>query len=815
MSACQSIYLKLLELPISLFVKTISIPSDPVAQLNLNITRPIVYILPFRSNTDLLTLRSSCAQLGLPDPLSSIELGGKIIPRYVFVSKGKSILNLQKNAPPEYVALFTDLLELHQRDISLDIQLLPASIVWDRNPGIELHSNTPMLQSMNGWQKCYTILTLGRDSMVRFSHAVSLRYIADQYGTDATIAHKLARVARIHFSRQKWAASGPSLPNRHELFNRLLNSKVIKKAVEEEAIKKEISIEKAHKEAVEMLKEIAANFSPSLLRYSDSILTRLWNKLYQGLLVNNAERIRKLAQDGHEIVYVPCHRSHMDYLLLSYVLYKEGLVPPHIAAGVNLNFFPTGPIFRRCGAFFLRRTIKDSPLYSTVFREYLAELFAKGYSVEFFPEGGRSRTGRLLHAKTGMLAMTIQAMLRGLKRPVSIVPVYIGYEHVMEVSTYAKELQGQRKEKENLLQVIGIMKKLRNYGKGYVNFGDPINVNQFLNNVAPDWKLDINPIETQRPKWLIPAVNALAQNMMEKVNDATATNALTLCATALLASHQRALSREALENQITSYINLLRNAPYSSISTVPNESASALIEHAISLNKFVVEKDSIGDMISLDRHQAILMTYYRNNIIHLLIIPSLVAQALLFQTNISQESINTSISLLYPFLKAELHMGFDQNSLTTYLDSVINELARQEFVTIEDGYLIRNRAKLTQIQLLACIVSETLQRYAITLTLFQHEPDVSRKDLEQQSQMMAQRLHRLHGINSPEFFDKSIFSTLFSTLKKQGYLDDDGHARSKKIEKLRKCVFNLISADVQLTIQAILEQPNDEYTQET
>jgi len=86
----------------------------------------------------------------------------------------------------------------------------------------------------------------------------------------------------------------------------------------------------------------------------------------------------------------------MDYLLLSYVLYHQGLVPPHIAAGINLNFWPAGPIFRRLGAFFIRRTFKGNKLYSTVFREYLGELFNRGYSVEYFVEGGRSRTGRLL-----------------------------------------------------------------------------------------------------------------------------------------------------------------------------------------------------------------------------------------------------------------------------------------------------------------------------------------------------------------------------------------------------------------------------------
>lgn len=810
MSACQSIYQTLLNLPLSLLVKTISIPSDPIKQCGIDTTRPIVYVLPFRSHTDLLTLRNSCLQLGLPDPLSQLEIGGKTLPRYVFVSTGKPIFDKSDPVPSEYIDLFYDLLDLHKRDSELDIQLVPVSIVWNRNPGKESRPAPPALQTMNFLQKFYTIVTLGRDSMVRFSHAVSLRYMVNKYGTDRSIAQKLARVTRIHFAKQKWASSGPGLPDRQALFKRLLASKAIEKAVQDDAKNRDIPVKKARKEAFNMLEEIAANFSPTLLRYGDTILSRLWNRLYQGIIINNAERVRKLAHDGHEIVYVPCHRSHMDYLLLSYVLYKEGMVPPHIAAGVNLNFFPAGPLFRRTGAFFIRRTIKDNPLYSTVFREYLAELFSKGYSMEFFPEGGRSRTGRLLEAKTGMLAMTIQAMLRGLKRPVSIVPVYIGYEHVMEVSTYAKELQGQRKEKENFIQILGMMRKLRNYGKGYVNFGEPINVNQFLTNNAPDWKDYINPIETQRPPWLNPMVNSLAQCMMEQINDAAAANALTLCATALLASRQRALSRETLETQISIYVQLLQNAPYSTSSTVPEESVPALIEHAISLNKFIIDKDSLGEIISLDRKQAILMTYYRNNIIHLLVIPSLIAQALVFQPSISRETLQKIVFLLYPFLKAELHMGFNEHTLKIYLDSVIAELERQKLFTIENEILHRNRAKLTQLQLLGRIVNETLQRYAMTLTLFSHEPDASKTDLEQQSQVIAQRLNRLHGINTPEFFDKRIFSTLFSTLRKEGYLGADFHTKTEQIEELRECVLNLISPEVKLTIQAILNQPSDE-----
>ncbi len=270
MSACQSMYQKILNLPLSALVKTISIPSDPINQLGIDLNRPVVYVLPFHSHTDLLTLRTSCLQQGLPDPLESLELGGKSLQRYVFVSQGKRMFDASDPVPQESIALFTELLELHKRDSELDIQLIPASVVWDRNPGNEKRPAAAPLKAMNGLQKFYTVLTLGRDSMVRLSSAVSLRYMADKHGTDTSIANKLARVAKIHFSRQKMAASGPGLPNRQALFKRLLASKAIAKVVEEEAETRNVAVEKVRKEAIDMMEEIAADFSPSMIRYADN-----------------------------------------------------------------------------------------------------------------------------------------------------------------------------------------------------------------------------------------------------------------------------------------------------------------------------------------------------------------------------------------------------------------------------------------------------------------------------------------------------------------------------------------------------------------
>ncbi|EPN5697443.1 glycerol-3-phosphate 1-O-acyltransferase PlsB, partial [Cronobacter sakazakii] len=536
------------------------------------------------------------------------------------------------------------------------------------------------------------------------------------------------------------------------------------------------------------------------------VLGFTWNRLYQGINVHNAERVRQLAHDGHEIVYVPCHRSHMDYLLLSYVLYHQGLVPPHIAAGINLNFWPAGPIFRRLGAFFIRRTFKGNKLYSTVFREYLGELFSRGYSVEYFVEGGRSRTGRLLDPKTGTLSMTIQAMLRGGTRPITLVPIYIGYEHVMEVGTYAKELRGATKEKESLLQMLRGLSKLRNLGQGYVNFGEPLPLITFLNQHVPEWRDAIDPIEAVRPAWLTPTVNEIAAQLMVRINNAGAANAMNLCCTALLASRQRSLTREQLTEQLDCYLNLLRNVPYAADATVPDATATQLIEHALQMNKFEVEKDTIGDIIVLPREQAVLMTYYRNNIMHMLVLPSLIAAIVTQHRRISREAVQQQVELLFPMLKTELFLRWEKEEVSAVVDALVNELAQQGLILADDEWLQVNPARSRTLQLLAAGVRETLQRYAITFWLLSANPSINRGTLEKESRTVAQRLSVLHGINAPEFFDKAVFSTLVLTLRDEGYISDTGDAEPAETMKVYQMLAELMTSDVRLTIESAAAQ---------
>ncbi len=796
------VYFSLIQIPVKLFVKSKPIPTDPITELDLDIHRPILYVLPYNSQIDLMVVRSLCLKYDLPDPLLGIDINGNTIPAYVYIDKGPGIF-ASKKQKNKSIEILREYISAHQQNDELDVQMLPVSVMFGRKPDKE-GKKMPSLQVLGATYKLYKILISGRDCYTRFSRTVSFKNIKVDDNQDISVlAHKLARVARIHFAKQRAASVGPKLPVRQEMLNKLLTNPALAEAIQEEAKSKKIDQDKARKNALSLLNEIAANFSYRMLRMTDFVLTWAWNRLYQGLKVTNADPVRELAENGHEIVYAPCHRSHMDYLLLSYVLYRQGLVPPHIAAGINLNFWPAGPIFRHLGAFFIRRSFKGNKLYTAVFREYLAELFIRGYSVEYFIEGGRSRTGRLLDPKTGMLMMTVQTLLRGDHRPITIVPVYIGYEHVLEVATYANELRGAKKEKESLWRTIKAFLKLKKLGFGYVNFGDPIPLNHFLNQQIPDWRDSIDPTGTQRPSWLTPTTNLLATQIMEHINSSAAINAMNLCCSILLAADQCTLTKVKLLENIDYLLKLLKNIPYSDLITIPDQTAEQMFEHAKEMGKFVITTDEVGEMVGLTADQAVLMTYYRNNIQHLLIIPAIVARILLKNNRISLDEVLMQVKLLFPLIKSELFLYHNDEQLTEYVNNIIATYAELNLISYTPDKLTLNYLKMSGLQLLASSSKDTLQRYVIAFSLLQKDPTISRASLEKEGRLIAERLSILHGINAPEFFDKGVFSTLVASLREQGYLDDKGDANLAKIEIMNKILKPLITTRVMQTIDEI------------
>ncbi|MEC8819732.1 MAG: 1-acyl-sn-glycerol-3-phosphate acyltransferase, partial [Pseudomonadota bacterium] len=396
----------------------------------------------------------------------------------------------------------------------------------------------------------------------------------------------------------------------------ILDSNNVKDAVLNETRLTQETPAKIEKKALQYAQEIASDQSYRVIRFFEVLLSWLWHKIYEGIELYNIDRAKAAALTS-EVIYVPCHRSHIDYLLLSYVLYRNGLTPPHIAAGVNLNLPLVGSLLRRAGAFFMRRSFKGNLLYKAVFDEYLHLMLSRGHSIEYFIEGGRSRTGRMLNPRTGMISMTLNGYYRDNSKELHFLPVYFSYEKVMEISSYLGELAGRGKNKETLFGLLSTLKLLKkDFGRVAVSFGEPLNLRSYLDENLPRWH-PTPPYDLHRN-----ACINLANELSHRINDAAVLNTVNITAFAILCTQKNAIEIGRLEKQIAF---LLRISTSQLKTTLLSQSPADVIENAIRITGLVQSVSTAGTTVQTDPTNQIALQYYYNNIIHLFCLPSLTA----------------------------------------------------------------------------------------------------------------------------------------------------------------------------------------------
>ena len=484
---------------------------ETALELKLQPDLPVCYILQHRHISNLLVLDHECRQFGLPPALGPM-VTRQMRSRRSFFFLAQRPGKVTDNPPRNESSLLSSLVASAIDNPHFDVQLVPVTILWGRAPGTQDSILKALLaetwEATSSLRQLLAILIHGRQTVVRFNEPVSLRFLLRNDPNPAHATRRLSRIFRVHFKRQRTLAIGPDLSHRHTQLRALLATPAVRKAVSAEAAEKSISLVKAEGNARRYALEIASDYSNTVVQALIIFLDWVWTRIYDRIEVHNFEQVSRIAA-GNSLVYVPCHRSHIDYLLMSYLLFMRGLTPPHIAAGSNLNMPVVGPILRGGGAFFLRRKLKGAALYSAVFLEYLHMMIERGFPIEYYIEGGRSRSGRTLTPRTGMLGMTVQSYLRTRARPLYFVPVYVGYEKLMEGSSYLAELGGKQKKNESLLDLLGAIRLLkRRFGAVHVNFGEPLLLSQFLDGQCADWR-DC-AFDDPRAPWLRKAVEATA-----------------------------------------------------------------------------------------------------------------------------------------------------------------------------------------------------------------------------------------------------------------------------------------------------------------
>jgi glycerol-3-phosphate O-acyltransferase len=764
-----------------LWVRTRILPKD-LSALGIDPERPMAYALESRVASNILVLEQVCLDSKLPSAMEPI-IGEDYFERHAYLGPRPKSRRLFRRKRQAYRSRLARLMEAVGEKRLPDVQIVPVQILWGRSPDKEqgffkvIFSDT---WSVGGRiRRLFAILLHGRNTTVQISRPVSVQELMrDEQGADKA-AQKLDRVLRVHFRRLRTAAVGPDLSHRRTMMDSLLGSPDVTAAIEHEASTNRISTAKARQKARKYADEIAADYSYAVIRLLELVLGRLWNRIYEGVEVHHLQSLREVAP-GNELVYLPSHRSHIDYLLLSYLLHEHGLVPPHIAAGINLNLPVVGPILRRGGAFFIRRRFSGNRLYATVFNQYLSLNLSKGVSIEFFPEGGRSRTGRLLNPRTGMLAMTVNNYLRNPDKPLVLIPIYVGYETLFEGRSYVHELSGKPKRKESLFDLFRALRALRgNFGKVHVGFGEPIHVTDMLERYRPGWR---EQRHDERPEWLNPMVNHLGQQVMTRINNTAAVNPINLLALVLLAAPRHAIDEQDLADHLETCVSLLKRLRYSSRTTVTELSGRDMIRHGERLNVLVREDHPLGPVISLHPEKVQLMSYYRNNILHLFALPSVIAVCFVNNSvgGLRARRVVAIGETSYPFLKTELFLRWQQEELG-------QRIRRGLLVMAELGLLQRNRMtgefraptagtlQSLQLSLMAQCLMQSFERFYITMTLLAREGSgkTTARELENLCQLTAQRLAMLYGFNSPEFFDRTLFQNHIAVLKQAGYLSTD------------------------------------------
>ncbi len=761
-------------------------PAEPASLLMPDV--PVCYVIEHHGLSNALILDRACHEAGLPDPGQAIEGLPLRRRRAMFALSRRSGLRRRANGHQP----LTQLLDALKNSPTGDVQLVPVSIYVGRAPARESGWFRVLFSENWGvvgrFRRLLALLLNGRDTVVHFAAPVSLRQALEEDTPEDVIdverlSRKLARVLRTHFRRIRAAVIGPDLSHRRTVLDSVLHAEPVRAAIAATAAREKITPLKAERRAYAMAREIAADYSHPVVRSASFLLSWFWNKLYDGIAMHHFDKARAVAP-GHEVVYVPSHRSHADYLLMSYQLHVSGVVPPHIAAGANLNLPVLGSFLRRGGAFFLRRSFRGNALYSTIFKEYLAQLVDRGVPIEYFIEGGRSRTGRLLAPRAGMLSMTVRAFLRAPRRPVLFQPVYIGYEKLMEGKAYIGELSGKPKQKENWLNLLrGARQVLReHYGHVALCFGEPIELTPLLDAASPDWsKTPLDP--EAKPEWLSQVTDQLSEQIQVNINASADVNPINLLALTLLATPKHAMAESDLLTQLELTTALLTELPYSDRVTVTPLTPEQIIAYGEEMGWIERVEHPLGDVLTVDDEKAVLLSYFRNNVLHLVACAAWVATCFINNKRMSRASVLRLGQIVHPFIRGELFLRWDVDGFRDQLVKTLDFFLDRGLLEPSSAGRVLQRGRggddsAFQLRVIARSLMQAFERYFIAVAaLVKNGPrSMSAGELEKVCILTAQRLGLLQELTAPEFFDKSLFRGFIQKLRERKTLwtDEDG-----------------------------------------
>ena len=573
--------------------------------------------------------------------LRSLTLRGESSFIFLRTARLRSRLRTRRSAV-EHGRGELDLLEEVVRtawDSDSPVHVVPLALFWRRGPRSRqrfLNLSYGSSTRPSDFAKVTSFLTTYRGLCVRVGNPIELGALAAERGSEGPhrVARKVRRTILTFLYREEKVVEGPALRPLHRVEQAVIGTPAVRAAIRSRAEERNRPIERSRAEAAKMFREIAANMNSTILAFLNFIVNAILNRMFVSIELIGIEKIADYAK-RNPVVLAPSHRSYCDFMILSTAFYSNHLVPPHVAARENMSFGPFGALWRRGGAFYLRRSFED-PLYRVVFRSYVTFLIKQGYTQEFFIEGGRSRTGKMLTPRLGMLAWNVDAFLQTARRDLFFVPIAITYEHLVEERAIVGEREGEKKEDESVMGLVRARKFLRRrFGSVWVNFGEPISLASALGDRRETFmRNDSAEVVEQKREF----VELLGNRIAERINWAVMPNATAVAACALLGAGRRGLFREELVDRMREIVELLKlqDARLTPSLTVVDGDFREAIGSLIASDLIRSAQDERGEVLYFEENRRTALDLYRNGIVHYLAAPSFLARRLLSDTTLDE-----------------------------------------------------------------------------------------------------------------------------------------------------------------------------------
>ncbi|CAK6970199.1 dihydroxyacetone phosphate acyltransferase isoform X2 [Scomber scombrus] len=468
----------------------------------------------------------------------------------------------------------------------------------------------------------------------------------------------------------------------NQLKNMVLQSEQIHYVINQVSKEMGKAVDEVQEEVSSILEEMAQRLQLSTVRFFAFTLSKVFKTLFRSICVNE-EGIQRLQQaiQEHPVVLLPSHRSYMDFLLMSYILYTYDLALPVIAAGMDFMAMKfVGEMLRMSGAFFIRRSFGGDKLYWAVFSEYVKTMLKNGYApVEFFLEGTRSRTCKSLTPKLGLLNIVMDPFLKGQVYDINLVPVSISYERILEESLYARELLGVPKPKESTSGLFKARKVLsEDYGSIHVYFGQPVSVRSLAQGRVNRCQFNLKPRHIpRRPSEDIQSfVNDSAYRLVRAQEENMVLKPWVLLASLLLQNHhqnqaegqKRGITLDELTESAVWLRDLSRH--YGAFLHWPDHTPpSEVVASSLSLHQGLVRISEGRVQLALEQggqakpekphstitpeedllSQAVVVlscASYRNQALHVFLRPALLASAIHAASSNNKQDIYNSFSFL-------------------------------------------------------------------------------------------------------------------------------------------------------------------------